>query len=248
MRGILRVIATIALFSSVDLPVTRAQGGIPSLMQHAGEESDIGVGIEQLGVLVYPAQLLADGVASGEVRISISVDKDGILKDSLVTAYTEQAFADVALAAIKRWRYHPAKAAGSPTASRSDLIFEFRSTGVVVQTTSGAHLRRIYFNPLNERYQYKPCRLRDLDRIPTPVHVVTPLVNSDEKAHAVTVEFYIDEEGNVRMAAVPREAAGDVYAAAAVAAVEQWRFEPPLRKGRPVLVLAQQEFKFRPKP
>jgi TonB family protein len=80
------------------------------------------------------------------------------------------------------------------------------------------------------------------------VQVVSPLVNFSEKAHTVTVEFYIDEQGNVRMAAVPRESAGDIYAAAAVAAVEQWRFEPPLRKGRPVLVLAQQEFNFRPKP
>ena len=77
--------------------------------------------------------------------------------------------------------------------------------------------------------------------------MVSPSVNSDEKVHTVTVEFYIDEQGTVRMAAVPRESAGDVYAAAAVAAVEQWRFEPPLRKGEPVLVLAQQEFKFRPK-
>jgi len=29
--------------------------------------------------------------------------------------------------------------------------------------------------------------------------------------------------------------------------VEQWRFEPPLRKGKPVLVLVEQQFKFRPK-
>jgi outer membrane biosynthesis protein TonB len=38
-----------------------------------------------------------------------------------------------------------------------------------------------------------------------------------------------------------------MYAAAAVSAVEQWRFEPPLRKGAPVLVYAQQEFSFHPK-
>jgi TonB family protein len=79
------------------------------------------------------------------------------------------------------------------------------------------------------------------------VHVVTPVANSDDQIHSVTVEFYIDEQGNVRMAAVPRTSAGDAYAAAAVAAVEQWRFEPPLRRGQPVLVLAQQEFNFRPK-
>lgn len=247
MRGILRITLTFILLQSLWIPLARAQGTSPDPVPRSREDGDVGVGIEQVGVLLYPADLLSDGVGSGEVRISISVDKDGILRDSLITAYTEKEFADVALAAVKRWRYHSAKVSGSSTASRSDLVFEFRSSGVVVQTTSGAQLRRIYFSSLGERYVYKPCRLRDLDRIPTPVHVVTPLVNSDEKAHTVTVEFYIDEKGNVRMAAVPREAAGNIYAAAAVAAVEQWRFEPPLRKGRPVLVLAQQEFKFRPK-
>lgn len=186
------------------------------------------------------------GVDSGEVRAAISVDSDGNLKDCLITAYTTPEFADAVLAALKRWRYHPAKANGRPTASCSDLLVEFRSEGVVVQTLPGAMIRRA-FDSLDEHYRYKPSQLRDLDRIPTPVHVVPPVASSDDLIHTVTVEFYIDEQGNVRMAAVPRTSAGDVYAAAAVAAVEQWRFEPPLRRGRPVLVLAQQEFNFRPK-
>jgi TonB family protein len=76
---------------------------------------------------------------------------------------------------------------------------------------------------------------------------VPPATKPGNEAHDVTVEFYIDEQGRVRMAAVPREAADDIYSAAAVAAVEQWRFEPPLRKGKPVLVLVEQLFRFRPK-
>lgn len=247
MTEILRIAVAIAFLPSLGIASASTQMAKPGSIQHSSEDDNIGVGIEQVGVLVYPTSLLYGGVDSGEVRASISVDQDGNLKDCLVTAYTEPEFADVALAALKRWRYRPAKAGGSPTASRSDLLFEFRNKGVVVQTLPGAQVRRAYFSTINEHYQYKPCQLRDLDRIPTPIQVVSPLVNSDEKAHTVTVEFYIDEEGRVRMAAVPRGLAGDVYAAAAVAAVEQWRFEPPLRKGRPVLVQAQQEFNFRPK-
>ena len=247
MRGTLRITVAIALLPLIWIASARAQAVGPGFNQRSIEEANVGVGIEQVGVLIYPAKMLENGIDSGEVRISISVDNAGVLTDSLITAYTEREFADVALAAIKRWRYRPAKAGGSPTASRSDLVFEFRNSGVVVQAMAAAQLRRAYFSSRNERFEYQPCRLRDLDHIPTPVHVVSPLVNSDEKMHTVTVEFYIDEQGTVRMAAVPRESAGDVYAAAAVAAVEQWRFEPPLRKGEPVLVLAQQEFKFRPK-
>jgi len=64
----------------------------------------------------------------------------------------------------------------------------------------------------------------------------------------VTVDFYIDEEGKVRVPAVDRDVAEDRLAAAAVSAVEQWRFEPPLRKGHPVLVQVQQDFRFVAKP
>jgi hypothetical protein len=33
--------------------------------------------------------------------------------------------------------------------------------------------------------------------------------------------------------------------AAAITAVEQWQFEPPVSRGRPVLVLVQQDFNFK---
>ena len=247
MRGILRITIAMAFLPSIWMASSRAQAGGAGFNQRSFEDANVGVGIDQVGVLIYPSKMLENGVDSGEVRISISVDSTGTLTDCLLTAYTEREFADVALAAIKRWRYRPAKAGGSPTASRSDLVFEFRNSGVVVQAMAAAQLRRAYFSSLNERYEYKPCQLRDLDQIPTPIHVVSPSVNSDDNVHTVTVEFYIDEQGIVRMAAVPRESAGDLYAAAAVSAVEQWRFEPPLRKGEPVLVLAQQVFNFRPK-
>jgi len=212
------------------------------------DSDNVGIAVEQVGVLVYPPNMLYNGIDSGEVRAAISVDSDGTLRDCLVTAYTTTEFADAAMAALKRWRYEPAKANGRAVASRSDLIFEFSNHGVSVQTLPGAMLHRAYFfDTLDKSFSYKPSMLRDLDRIPTPIHVVSPAANPDDKPHSVTVGFFIDEEGKVRMAAVDREAADNLFAAAAVAAVEQWRFEPPLCKGKPVLVSVQQEFHFRPK-
>lgn len=247
MTRFLRIVLTAFLIPLIWIAPAGAQGSKTSLAHRPVDDANAGIGIDQLGVLVYPSKLVDEGVDSGEVRAAISVDQQGNLKDCLITAYTMPEFADAVLAALKRWRYHPAKANGVPTASRSDLLFEFRNHGVVVQTLAGASVRRVFFDTLDEHYRYKPSQLRDLDRIPTPVHVVPPVVSPDDRAHKVTVEFYIDEQGGVRMAAVPRESAGDIYAAAAVAAVEQWRFAPPLRKGKPVLVLAEQEFNFRPK-
>jgi TonB family protein len=209
--------------------------------------ANMGIAIEQVGVLTFPPSMLYSGVSTGEVRAAISVDQDGKLVDSLLVSYTEKAFADAAMAAIKRWRYQPALVHGRTQSSRADVIFSFRDQGVIVQSLPGAAERQVVANMLQGRSVYQACQLRDLDRIPTPVHVVSPTFNDDSKKHSVTVGFYIDEEGKVRLPSVPREAADDFFAAASVKAVEQWRFEPPLRKGQPVLVYAEQEFHFTPK-
>jgi TonB family protein len=216
------------------------------LMQNVDSENT-GIAVEQIGVLAYPASMTYEGVYSGEVRAVVSVSDKGELTDCLITGYTQEAFAEVALAALKRWKYHPAQVRGEPRASRAEIVFEFRDQGVIVQSLPGAIIRRAFYSAIDEQFVYKPCRLRDLDRIPVPVHVVTPAVNATKDEHKVVVSFYIDEEGRVRMPAVDREYADDLYAAASVAAVEQWRFEPPLRKGKPVLVSAQQEFNFKTK-
>jgi TonB family protein len=208
-------------------------------------QQDVGIGIEQVGVLVYPPSMTADAVFSGEARAVISVDAEGKLSDWLIIGYTQPAFAEAAAAAIQRWRYNPAVINGRRRASRAHILFEFRTQGVVVQTLPGAMVKQIARPGSDERYVFQPCRLSELDRTPEPEQVVAPAVKLEGAPRSVIVEFYIDEQGRVRMPAVDREAADDVLAAASVAAVEQWRFKPPLRKGRPVLVYAQQVFTFK---
>ncbi len=210
-------------------------------------DDNVGIAIEQVGVLAYPPMMLYNAIYAGEVTAVISVDDKGVLTDCLVTGYTDRAFAEAAELALKRWIYSPARVNGRARASRADVLFLFKDQGVIVQTLPGALERRALTGFIKERYVYQSCNLRELDRIPTPVHVVRPAIKGDGTRHSITVNFYIDEEGKVRMPAVARESADDVYAAAAVSAVEQWRFEAPLRKGRPVLVYAQQEFTYRPK-
>jgi len=213
-----------------------------------GPGDNVGIAIDQVGVLVYPPSMLYAGVDSGEVRVVISVDAQGKLTDSLVTGYTNEDFAKISTAAIKRWKYQPALSHGQARMSRAEVLFQFRDRGVIVQSLPGAQEHRMVARVMGEPYVYAACRLRELDQIPTPLHELEkPQVNGDGRAHKVTVEFYIDEEGRTRMPAVDRGSADDFYAAAAVMAVEQWRFNPPQRKGRPTLVYAQQEFNFKPK-
>jgi TonB family protein len=61
----------------------------------------------------------------------------------------------------------------------------------------------------------------------------------------VTVDFFVDESGKTRMPVVAGRS-DDSLAGFAIAAVKQWRFEPPTRGGIPVLVRVSQDFNFVP--
>jgi TonB family protein len=198
---------------------------------------------------VFPRSLANTYVLTGDAAIAIDVDQQGRLTDWLVTAYSRKEFADSAVEALQQWRYEPPRLDGQPWSSVMELHFDYSRTGVVVNMTGMDMIANRMDELAKAIYVYRSHSLRELDRIPTPVKVVSPvspaLAPGKDKL-SVTVEFYIDEEGRVRLPSVSRTDAGTVYAAAALAAVRQWRFEPPLLRGRPVLVLVRQEFKFLP--
>ena len=199
---------------------------------------------------VFPLGLRHSTVLTGETSIAIDVDQDGKLTDWLVTSYSRKEFAESAVAALKRWEYEPPRLNGKPWSSVQELHFDFSRTGVVVDMTEFEALTNRMDAMLAGQYAYRSYKLSELDRIPTPIKVVSPAVPPplarDQSKHTVTVEFHIDEQGKVRLPSVARNVAASAYAAAALDAVKQWRFEPPLYRGRPVLVVARQDFNFVP--
>jgi TonB family protein len=211
------------------------------------------VKINQTEEANYPLSLVSLGVKSGSASVAIAVDDAGRLTDYLVTAYSHPAFADSAVAALRKWRFEPAQIHGFPRNSKSDLSFRFQMEGVVVVTmTALSYSEMLHLKLAPGSMAYSACTLGELDRIPIPIKIVNPvypnvLARSSRGGH-VLVGFYIDEQGRVRMPSVSRETdeANEELAAAAVAAVEQWQFDPPTSKGRPVLVAAQQDIHFKP--
>lgn len=216
----------------------------PNLLKGSDNE-DVGLSILQTVPAEFPHSVLLKGLHSGKVRVVVSIDANGQLVDHLVVAYTHEDFVAAAVNAVKSWVYEPAKVRGRPRASRADLLFVFKADLIVtVQNAEYNFLQGVF----GDVFKFEPSLLKNLDRIPVPIHVVTPSIpdgamGSDE-VRVVTVEFYIDQEGKVRVPSVSRDQVDDQLAAVAVDAVEQWRFEPPMRKGHPVLVLAQQDFRF----
>jgi TonB family protein len=205
----------------------------------------------QTDAVNYPRRATDIGVTRGEVHVSVQVDETGKLMDHLVTAYTHPLLAESAVQALKKWKYEPAWVRGEPRSATVDLTFNFENRGIVVvdlSVSSYVQLRDVQLRP--GAYSYGAKTLRQLDRIPTPTKVVQPVYPPDAvkpgQGAVVTVFFYIDEQGRVRLPAVSRETSerSNVLAAAAVNAVAQWQFEPPLSRGQAVLVAARQDFNF----
>jgi len=199
----------------------------------------------------FPLPLMHGPVLTGDARVAIDVDENGKLVDVIVTGYSRKEFADTAVELVRQWQYVPPLHRGRPWSSIRELRFEFSRSGVVVNFVGAEALLNRMDEMLKGSYAYRTHALRELDRIPTPIHVVTPDTPAPgpetRYQHSVNVEFFIDEQGQVRLPCVAREEAGSVYAACALDAVRQWRFDPPTVKGRAVLVLATQQFNFVPK-
>ena len=209
--------------------------------------------IIQTEPVIFPRAAKDLGITSGEAQVAVQIDESGKLTDCLVTAYTYPAFADAAVVALKKWEFRPAYLRGEARSATADLSFKFESRGLVVvdlNVSTYVEQRNYQLHPYS--YAFHACSLRELDRIPTPTKVVKPLYprNFADKDVTITVQFYIDEDGHVRLPAVSRAtgAAHDSLSAAAVQAVAAWQFEPPVCRGHAVVVSAKQDFNFRAAP
>jgi len=197
---------------------------------------------------IYPHRLLEVAVVRGEARVAISVDATGKLEELLVVGYTDREFADAAVSAIKEWKFEPARLRGEPVGATTELLFNFETRGTVVSSVTIADMIEAqYRRILDGRYVYRPCTLPELDRIPLPLVTVQPRYSTQLAEQGVkgrvTIEFFIDENGAVRM---PTGSAEDnsQLTALAIDAVAKWKFEPPTSRGLKVLVRASQVFNF----
>lgn len=199
---------------------------------------------------VFPHEMMQMGVREGEVRIAFSVDRQGNVDDCLAVEYTNSEFARVSVGALRRWKFEPARFRGEPIAVVSELNVSFETRGtVVVSLTSSESIAAMMYSLTKDHDAYRPRTLKELDRIPTPIAAPSPAfparLAQTGATGQVTVSFFIDETGAVRLPSVDSNDDADL-GAFAIDALKNWKFEPPTCKGRPVLVRATQRFNFRP--
>ncbi len=198
----------------------------------------------------FPPKLIFEGVTEGYVLFAVSFDADGKLRDSLVLAYTHEPFVRACRTAMTEWKVTPAHLDGQPVPIQMELRIDFKREGVV-ETNSINIANRFLFDRFTgmaeRRLAFRLPRPNELDSAPVRMRTVDPEYAKEAEAHGirgkVQIHFYIDEEGGVRLPSV----LADVHpylSDAAVTALRLWRFTPPTRRGKPVMVVAIQEFNF----
>jgi TonB family protein len=198
---------------------------------------------------VYPMRVIYDGIVHGEANVLLEIDSRGQLTDHLLVSCTQRDFGDEAMRTVREWAFEPGTQDGRPVSSVVSVAFDFSVNGTIAYDKHFGGPRDEAFS--GDRFSYFPRGASSLDRMPAPINTPQPAYAKawiDEgREGSVTIQFYIDETGRARIPVIVSDS-DRFLAAAAVAAVKEWRFEVPTFRGKPVLAQAEQVFVFqRPK-
>ncbi len=198
----------------------------------------------------FPRNVDTMSLTAGEARIVFVIDQEGRLDDLLVASYTHPSFADEAVRVLRAWRYEPARQFGEPIGVRASMSFRFEAKGQVISTLAIDTMTAMFTALAGPSVVDRVAKPDELDAPVSATTIVRPRHpglgrRNDLSEGRVVLDFYIDEEGRPRMPVV-LSSDDSAFAEAAVAALTGWRFVPPTRRGRPVIVRVQQAFEFTP--
>ena len=197
-------------------------------------------------VPAYPTRMTFEGIFDGSAQVVVNVNEKGEIEDVYLSAYTHPVFGQLAEEYIQKWKFKPAKLNGEPLSVIKPFDFRFEDRrGVFAMGIHEAAATKLRFtNFVGGKRIYSP---RELDQIPEPISMVTPLYPEEFKGKGVkgsaTVIFYIDESGDIRMPHVT-DYSHESFGKTALLAVDQWKFKPPVVNGSPVSIQVRQEFNF----
>lgn len=207
---------------------------------------------EPIGIVVteepqMPARLRMDGLSNGQVIVVVDIDPEGKLADWLVLGASHRELIRPCLEALQNWRFRPARYDGQPVLAQLQITIDVSQTGAVVSRTAVETVTAWVEKIGGRRYDYRVCPAGEIDHLPVAITTVAPRYPADAEKQGVRgrvkVYFYIDEQGTVRMPAVPADTQ-PYLSYVAIRALREWKFDPPTSRGRPVLVAAAQEFSF----
>ncbi|MBN2234848.1 MAG: energy transducer TonB [Opitutales bacterium] len=199
---------------------------------------------------IFPLVLKGRGVVDGDMNVLFEIDEKGKVSDWLVLRASHPEFINSVNRVVDRWQFVPILEDGEPQKVIKEVVLSFRLEGAIVNMDIGSFVTN---NILRDRFgltdqnEYRVSELSELDRIPRPVEMVKPeipRIGDVPETTRATIEFFIDETGQIRFPRVVRSDAPDLYLGQAYLALKKWRFEAPVRGGRPVVARAVQPFVF----
>jgi TonB family protein len=166
---------------------------------------------------VYPPGLKAAGVR-GEYRVRYIVDESGAIT-SVEGMSGDERFKAAALAALAKWKYAPSVVQDQPEAVSLEVVFTFQP---------GERLGDPKTSALPYRITVPETTPPEESRTPDPVY--PKYLGPRQLFGEVEMNLRIDRKGRVAGVEILRATYPD-FITAALAAVDQWVFEPA-RRGR----------------
>ncbi len=187
---------------------------------------------------IYPLAALQAGV-KGKARINFIVGPNGRVVEAKVIETAVPEFGAAMQAMIDTWVFTPpTNKDGKRCYALLSIQHNFSPNTGDVPVTEGARqiLRSLAKHP------EKILELSALDHVPKPLSRRSPvypsgLLAAGKKGSAV-IQFYIDEEGDAQLPSIVSSTDPE-FGYAAVQAVATWRYERPLKNGKPVVARAQ---------
>ncbi|WP_221031611.1 TonB family protein [Actomonas aquatica] len=198
---------------------------------------------------VYPRQALLEK-RYGKVTVSFMVSPTGQVIQTQAEPDGDPDFQGAAVAAAETFRFKPAKLDdGTPCGAILKMEFDFYLSSDRSDAPYTDEMRRI-IKVLSRKPDSLPG-LKDLDKMPRPVAQRAPTVPPElqrkgQPAKAM-VEFIISRSGLVLLPRVV-ETTDEAFGYAAVHAVADWGFVPPVIDGKPVDVIARVPVAYNPEP
>jgi TonB family protein len=205
--------------------------------------------VEKFVMPEFPDYVRLSGNNKGVVTVAIGRDGEGRVTDVLVLDSTHAKLTQSTVTAVQQWKF-ALPANPGPTGQEIVPIvrFIFTSKGIsVVSALTGSLASKD-----RDVVENAPVILPSFAELsPPPRALVQPMPRftgalADRAAGGTaTVKFFVDETGRVRVPIVV-DCSVPELGRAALAAVEQWRFEPPRIAGHKTIVLETQTFSFGP--
>jgi TonB family protein len=194
---------------------------------------------------VYPSGLL-QSKTTGTAKVKFIVDKEGHVSYSSIVSASHPDFGKSTKAMIDSWIFEPATKAGQPTLALLIKEQEFDTDGTG-ETLISQNTQRMIDNLKTNIPIYS---LQELDNIPKPLSQVKPVYPTNLLADKVTgkasIKYFIDQEGRAQLPEITTST-NDDFAWAALTALSRWRFEPPRRGAKPVVVRTETSIRFETK-